>query len=176
MGNPRLGFRSQLKSNFSLDFSIVLPNVSRDDDLFPAVNGFYTRYDEIEMFMPEITSISIDGLVNFSKINVIQPFIKLGMIGWKIEQESNDSEYDLISKYSIGFNVNQSNFLFTAKLKGLAIITEPDLDFGERNLNSFVFAFKLKSKLAPGFYILAPLDDQRDIVKYTIGMGISARY
>lgn len=176
IGNPRFGIRNFLSEQYQLDISLVLPNVSIDEDFISAYYGMLTRSDELEMFAPKLTSLSIDGLVNFSSNNMIQPYIKIGMTGWKLESSFEDTEYELLNKYDVGLVFSPKDFLLTAKVKGITILTESDLDFDKRNVNSFILALKLKSKYQPGIYFLKPLDAQQDSVKYTIGIGIGSTF
>lgn len=176
LGNPRLGMRKYFGENYQLDFSLVLPNVSSKDEFFAFYYGVLTRNDEYEMFFPELTSLSIVGLVRFFEDSIVKPYFKIGMLGWKLDDFNDDTRYELLNKYVVGLDFSPNLFSIIAKIKGMTILTESDLDFGERNINSFVLAFKIKSKFQPGMYFIAPLDELNDSVKYTIGVGIETTF
>jgi len=178
LGNPLLAVRKKMSEIQRLDFSLTLPNVSSSDGFISPFYGLIARIDQMEMFAPELTTFSIDSLFTFSANSNVEPFIKIGLIGWKrdIDSDEEADEFEILNRYEVGFNVNQSEVMMSTKIKGITIITESDIDFSERNLNYFTLALKHKSDFQPGIYVMMPLDDEIEILKYTIGIGIASSF
>ena len=178
IGNPLLGVRKKMSDMQTLDFSLTLPNVSANNGFISPFYGLIARMDQMEMFAPELTTLSIDSLFTFSRNSNVQPFIKIGLIGWKRDIPSSEEgdEFEVLNRYEIGFNVNQSEVMMSTKIKGITIITESDIDFSERNLNYFTLALKHKSAYQPGIHVMMPLDDEFEMLKYTIGVSIASSF
>jgi len=178
LGNPLLAVRKRISDIQTLDFSLTLPNVSAEDGFVSPFYGLMARIDQMEMFAPELTTLSIDSLFTFAGKSNVQPFIKVGLIGWRrdIDGDEDADEFEILNRYEIGFNVNKSRVMMSTKIKGITILSESDIDFSERNLNYFTFALKHKSAYQPGIYLMLPLDDEIELLKYTIGVGIASSF
>ena len=115
-------------------------------------------------------------MFKFSGKKNVKSFFKFGLIGYRFGKDISDDEIELLNRYEIGFSSIQPKFELLAKLKGITILTESNMNFGERNRNHFVLAFKLRSKYQPGFYFIKPLDDELELLKYTIGIGVASSF
>lgn len=176
LGNPLLGMRKNLDSVHNMSISLSLPNVSNNNGFRTPIYGSFTRVDQLEMFLPETTSLSIDSLIKMEGSS-LTPFFKIGFIGWKLDPDVTlGDEYELLNRYEIGFNVDQSLVFITAKIKGVTILTESNIDLSDRNINFFTFAIKLKTLYQPGFYFMKQLDNELDGLEYTIGIGLTSSF
>ena len=173
LGNPYIGFVSKSPmTNQSQLFvgrvGVRLP-IASDEKRNASVNGQATTFNRFEAFFPDIFTLTaglgfeieaqsgIEYLINFDGAMMIPT------------EGEGDSELFLDYNFAIWFPFEKINF--GAGFAGRLLVTESDLDLGERTFHQFGFTGNYKTgQFKPGIHFRMPLDDDlTEIIDYVYG-------
>ncbi len=200
LGNPYLGFEiHKEESPFFTELGVRLPLIT----LMSSVEGIDTQamvdaqevgtltdVDRLEAFGDVL---SITGGANYRQTHPSGYFIwwrggpSLIIETTNFSLDDFGDRTDLLLHYSVqigyetkgirlkGYEIKRMNF--KAGLTGAMIVTEGDMNFGERTFHQIGFAASIDSgNMRPGFYVRLPLDDDlKEDIDFVFGFHLSVQ-
>jgi len=135
--------------------------------------GFFTDFDRAEAFIPDV--ITLTGRGNYYRKSASNVVFRLrgGPTLWLDAGDSVDeSEFFLDYNALIGYEGAQFSLMggFTGRL----IVSEKDLDLGERTIHQLGAAASLNLGVVhPGIHVRFPLDDDlNSIIDFVFGLNL----
>ncbi|MEW6413142.1 MAG: hypothetical protein AB1483_11845 [Candidatus Zixiibacteriota bacterium] len=176
LANPYIGGEFEIgpinpKESFIARVGVRLPLAS-DDKYVASYVGMWTLYDRFEAFMPDLTTVIMgvgwskalsDGVAEF-EANVNGAYMFPG-----------DGDSELFGDYNIAVWFPVQTLKFGIGASGRIIVSEDDLDLGERTVHHARFAANLNTgSLKPGIQVQIPLEEGlSDIVDYSYGVSLT---
>ena len=158
LGNPYLGLKAGAVNNGPYGmFGVRLP-IASDDKPNAAIMGAFSHFDRYEAFAPDLFSISAGGGYRSEGPSGAGLMAELGGTFWMPTEDGPDSE--LLLNYKFGFRYRSEKAGFTWTFKGRMILTESDLNFGERTFHMLGMSADVQwGKVYPGLHIYFPVED-----------------
>ncbi len=174
VGNPYVGIEvGSRDSRVSFDFGVRAPLADEDQDIALAT-GLAADLDRWEAFLPEV--LPITGIVSYRYRDPSGFGIRFrgGPALWLNVGES-DADPELFALYSGQVMYENRRVSLAGGLSGRAIVTEGDLDFGQRTIHQLgLGAAVALGQVRPGIQLLVPVDDEwSDLVDYSVGLTLS---
>jgi hypothetical protein len=174
IGNPMIGIEyTPPLSSTIIRFWVRLPLASEENDEALS-NGILGAYDRLEAFLPEISTIGINGGIRHnSERSVLETQLLLGpafMI-----PSSGDPELFLDGSTYVG--ARTEHFKAGIALSGRLLLTE-DYDFGDRLTGKFGLVGALRlGQFEPGVHFKYNLDEAfRELIDYTYGINLTVHF
>ena len=183
LGNPYLGLTLQREGKpVAFQFGVRLPTAS-DPDTFIGETanqmGILADFDRFEAFTPkvftaraavEVRHIMPDGIVFRAKLGP--------SLGVDTHSGNSGDAQELYADYGIRAGYEGPTVTATVGVTGRALITESDLNFGERTVHQLTGALELRrGRVRPSGLIRLPLDqDLRDMTGVIIGLGVTLAF
>ncbi|HUF08470.1 MAG TPA: hypothetical protein VMO47_04060 [Rhodothermales bacterium] len=173
VGNPYLGVRIRSRSVVSR-IGIRLP-IAPDDKPTPLSAGRLTDYDRFEAFLPNVLAVnaSVTGQTRLSDQAILQ--FGGGPVLLVPTEDGGSDDTEVYAQYFLLGVFAGRTVAVKAGFTGRAILTESDLDFGERSIHQFGLGAALNNgTLRPGLHVRIPLDeDLRDSIDYVAGINLT---
>lgn len=171
-GNPYLGveFISPTSSFFG-EFGTRLPLAP--DDNFGNLVGAVTELDRLEAHVPDVLSLLLIG--NFFKEYPTGVYTRLRAGPSILVPTTDGRDTELFAVYGGLVGYANNGFDVSGGISGRAILSESDIDVGERTLHQAgIKASYATGRIRPSFQIRFPLDsDLSDIIDLSYGIGVS---
>ncbi|UCC71836.1 MAG: hypothetical protein JSV86_15885 [Gemmatimonadota bacterium] len=166
-------------SKFFGEFGVRVPLASDEGDGGLASEaGFLADYvDRAEAFLPNVLSIHAAVNYRLRQENGVGVRFRLAPLLW-IDTESDGAEVELWTLYSAQVWYNGEMVAVGGGFSGRALLTEEDLDFGERSFHQICLAANLiLGRFQPGVQLRVPVDkDYSDIVNTVVGLSVGYRW
>jgi len=170
VGNPYVGFEfHKSDSRVFTEIGVQIP-IATENKPSAAFLGLSSDFDRFEAFAPHLLKIS--GKLNYYNKNTSNVIVRLrlGPTAW-IPTEEGDTE--LLADYSAQFGYEGQRITLMAGITGRMIVTESNLDFGERTFHHLgASAFLNSGALRPGIHVKFPLDETLDNINYVLGVTL----
>ena len=174
IGNPYVGveIRSPGSPVFG-EIGIRAPLASEDNTA--AFVGWLADIHRWEAFVPNFLPIS--GAINyrFRGATGFVTRLRAGPNLWIATEEWGDDDLELLATYSAQVGYEASQFSMLGGLTGKAILSEEDINFGERTFHEVGAVVTLAlGRVHPGVHVRLPLDeDMVDTLDYVFGVNLS---
>ena len=171
IGNPYVGleFRKPGSSVFT-EIGGRIP-VTPDDKFSASSIGGSADFDRLEAFASDL--LAITGKINYHNKNASNLVIRLrgGPTVW-IPTDEGDTELLLDYSAQVGYEGQQVSVI--GGLTGRLIVTEEDLDFGERTFHHLGASASLNlGTVSPGIHFRIPIDeDLSDSIDSVLGLNL----
>jgi len=171
VGNPYLGARIQ-SSALTTRVGVRFPVASSDDGT-ALTSGRLADYDRFEAFLPDVFSVnaSFAGPTQLSESFVLN--IGGGPLLLLFTEDTGGDESEIYAQYFLMPQYNGQYVTVKAGVTGRALMTESDLDFGERSTHQLGMAAALNhGTVRPGLHLRVPLDEGlSEDVDYILGVN-----
>ena len=171
IGNPYLGARIR-GSALTTRVGVRLPVASGDDGT-ALTSGRLTDYDRFEAFLPDVFSVnaSFAGPTQLSESFVLNMGGGPALLLFTEDTGGDDSE--IYAQYFLVPQYNGQMVTVKAGVTGRALMTESDLNFGERSSHQVGMAAALNyGTVRPGLHLRIPLDeDLSEDIDYVLGVN-----
>ena len=176
IGNPYLGIEIHGEDSpvfGEIGLRLPLTPGHDDDNQNAVIVGVLTEVvDRTEAFVPDAFPIS--GALNYFYKNPTGFVLRFrgGPSGWIATSDRVESELLLLYSAQAGYESQQVSFV--AGFSGRLILTEEDIDFGERTLHQLGLAANVAfGVVQPGISFRVPLDeDLTDILDFIFGLTL----
>ncbi|MEO1261469.1 MAG: hypothetical protein AAFZ15_21880 [Bacteroidota bacterium] len=174
LGNPYLGLiiRNSEKDHF-FETGLRIP-IAPDDKFSASTAGSFSDFDRAEAYLSDIFTITTK--YNYMKKNDSNLILRFrgGPTFWI--STSDDTETEVLLDYSAQAGYDAGSFEVLGGFTGRAIITESDIDFGERSIHQIGLSGHYKGeKVTPGLLFRFPMDeDLGDLLDLVIGIHVIA--
>ena len=172
IGNPYLGIEIH-SENYPVfgEIGLRLPLAPKDDGEDAAFMGCLTDFvDRAEAFI--IDAFPISGAVNYFYKDPAGLVLRFrgGSAIWIATGDRDETELFLLYNAQAGYE--SQGFSFVTGFSGRWLLTEEDLDFGERTFHQLGLAANVTfEKVQPGISFRVPLDeDMTDILDFVFGL------
>lgn len=175
IGNPYVGleFRKPGSSIFT-EIGGRIP-VTPDDKFSASSIGGSADFDRLEAFASDL--LAITGKINYHNKNASNLVIRLrgGPTVW-IPTDEGDTELLLDYSAQVGYEGQQVSVI--GGLTGRLLVTEEDLDFGERTFHHLGLAASVRlGTVQPGIHLRFPIDeDLNDIIDFVFGFNLGIHF
>ena len=173
IGNPYVGFLVNNSSKtYFLEAGIRAPLAS-DDDFGVTSIGVFSDFDRAEAYGPDLFAITVKN--NYLKKSQSGFVFKLmGGLSYWLSTDSNNTDSELLFDYSGHAGYDGDKVQLLGGITGRLIITEDDIDFGERTFHQFGIIARYKAtKVQPGLLFRIPLDDDLgDLINFVAGVNL----
>lgn len=158
IGNPYIGIEAgERKEGHYSFFGLRLP-IAPDDKPSAEIFGTYTHFDRAEAFLPNLFSVSAGAGYRGVWPSGAGMFGEGGGTFWVPTEDNGDPEFLL--NYKFGFRYRTEQAGFTWCFKGRMLITESDLNIGERSFHKIGFSADIRwGEVYPGLRVTVPIDD-----------------
>lgn len=176
IGNPYIGLEIQGENGaFFTEIGARAP-LAPESNLGTTI-GFLTDFvDRGEAFLPDILSvIAVQNCLYRAPTGFIMR-LRGGPSFWIYTGSENTSEeVELFLLYSAQVGYESNSFSLMGGLSGRMIVTESDLNIGERTLHQFgTFASLDLGRVRPGVQFRAPLDEGfKDFLDFAFGVNLA---
>jgi hypothetical protein len=159
ISKPRLGAMFGGEGAIRAEAHVDLPFVREfgSDDYATGI-AFFTGYEELERFLPDTWSIGASATAENETNTGTFAGARLG--GTLLVPTGSSADTDLYAVYAIFGHVPAGSSRVRLELSGLALVTQPGLDFSDRT--AFFAALEVlrpDSRFAPEFFVRAPVDE-----------------
>ncbi len=173
IGNPYLGLEFRRPgANTFIEFGGRLP-VAPDDKFLASFVGLSADLDRLEGFVPDL--LTITGKINFVKENESNVRFRLrgGPTAWIPTGDGDETEFLFDYGAIVGFEGSQ--IIIVGGVTGRMIVSESDLDFGERTFHQLTISAMIDlGAFIPGVQIRFPLDDElQGAIDNVIGINLA---
>jgi hypothetical protein len=173
IGDPYLGLeiRSSTGRVFG-ELGVRAPLASEDKDA-ARFTGMFTDLDRWDAFA--VHFVPLKALVNYRSVAATGLVARVGggPAFWISTQSGTDSEVMLHYNGQLGYESRQASMI--AGVSGVAILSESDVDLGERTLHQLGAAASFGAgRLRPGVQLRVPLDnDLTGILDFVVGLHLT---
>lgn len=178
IGNPYFGLEVYARNtSFFAEFGVRIPLSSKDEEDNALSLGALTDFTErLEAFATDI--VPVHFALNYRYENTSGFFVRLrsGPNLWFAKGDRDDEE--LLMKYTAQLGYASSQFRIIGGISGLWLLSEDNLNFGERTWHQLGFETNLRlGMLQPAFYLRIPLDeDLRNLIDAVFGLGLNVSW
>lgn len=172
IGNPYVGLKIQTGgSDAFIEVGSRVP-VAPEDKLVPFTVGLASDLRRWEAFVPNLLPINLFAGYRRVDPSGLLVHVRGGPVTWFFTEGDIETELFLRAEGNLGYL--GPSFGVVAGFSTLTIITESDIDFGERSLFQFGLEAWLElESVRPGIVIRLPADDDYgDLVDYTLGLTL----
>jgi hypothetical protein len=173
VGNPYLGVRIRSRS-VVYRVGIRLP-IAPEDKATALTAGRLTDYDRFEAFLSNVLAVnaSATGQARLSDQATLQ--FGGGPVLLVSTEDTGGDDAEVYAQYFLLGEFDARTVLVKAGFTGRALLTESDLDFGERSIHQFGLGASLNTGMVrPGLLVRIPLDkDLREDVDYVVGLNVT---
>jgi hypothetical protein len=172
-GNPFIGV--EIGRRYNGGYALIGGRVplAPEDKFYASLLGAYGHIDRFEAFLPDVVSFTGNG--GFKKeFDNGAGYNAMGGLNLMMPTEGNgDSELYLNYKFEFRFRSEKAGF--AGGVHGRYLITESDLDFGERTVHLVgLKADYVAGNVIPGIHFYFPFDkDLSDIINTVIGINVT---
>jgi len=173
IGNPYLGVEfSKPNSTIFTELGLRLP-ITPDNKFVAGEFGVLSDFDRFEAFTPDILTLTIK--INSRRKSASKVVTRLrGGPTLFLNTSGNGGDTEMFFDYSaqVGYEGEKVNIL--CGLTGRLLVSEDDLNFGQRTFHQITLAASLNSgQLQPGVLLRFPLDDDlQRIINYVFGLTL----
>lgn len=173
VGNPYVGVRIRSRSVVSR-VGVRIP-VASDDKRTPLTAGRLTDYDRFEAFLPDWAAVNVSITAPNRLSNQATLNIGGGPVLLVSTEDNGSDDAEIYAQYFLLGEFNGRMVVVKAGFTGRAILTESDLNFGERSIHQFGLGGSLNSgTVRPGLHVRIPLDkDLREDIDYVAGLNVT---
>lgn len=173
IGNPYVGILSR-GTVLTSRIGVRLPFASRDDGT-ALTAGRLTDFDRFEAFLADVVAVnaSIAGPTRLTDNTTLH--LGGGPLLLVSTEDRPDDNAEVYAHYFALAEVTGSVLTVKTGVTGRSILTEPDLDFGERSVHQFGLAglFNMGA-VRPGLHVRIPLDrDLTEDIDYVVGANLT---
>jgi len=173
VGNPYLGVRMRSRSVLSR-VGVRIP-IAPEDEPTALSSGRLTDYDRFEAFLSNTLAVnaSVTGQTRLSDQAILQ--FGGGPVLLVSTEDSGGDDAEVYAQYFLLGVFAGRTVAVKAGFTGRAILTESDLDFGERSIHQFGLGAALNTgTVRPGLHLRIPLDkDLREDIDYVAGLNVT---
>ncbi len=175
VGNPYLGVEvGAPNSPLWGEVGVRAPLASEDNSALGV--GFWADYDRCEAFMPDVLSIVGLGHYQYQHRSGLSARFRAGPL---FQVDTNkDAIGDRTEAYAVysahgWYDIEKARF--GAGLTGRMLVTEADLNLGERTVHQLgLFLIGKFGGVEPGLHLRMPLDqDLNDILDFVVGLNVT---
>jgi len=174
-GNPLVGLEiGAPASPFSGEFGVRFPIVD-EEHLFSSEIGLFTDYDRFEVYLPDIMTFTAMANYRYKGPTGLLVQLRTGPAFMVVTEGGGDPE--LFADYSAQAGYQGNRVTILAGLTGRAILTEEDLDFGERTIHQLGLSGSYEfGNFIPGILFRVPMDDDlSEILDFVFGINVGYR-
>lgn len=172
VGSPYAGVevRSANGRTFG-EFGVRLPTAS---DNSAALVGFFTDIDQWEAFVADVLPVSAAVNYRFKAPTGVVTRFRVGPTLW-LDVGDNVTESELVLSYGYQLGYEGSAVSLMGGLSGRLVVTESDLDFGERTVQNLGVALTVGAgRVRPNVQLRIPLDEEvNDVLNAAVGLGLT---
>lgn len=176
IGNPYLGLEYRMpvpNDNHVLTarFGLRLPIAS--DDKFGAFRvGNRAAYDRFEAFLPDYFALNSGIGFTATTASGLKFSTDFGAL---LIAPTDDGDSEVFADYDFALWIPIDNFNLGFGTNGRVLLSEGDLNFGERTINHMCVAGNFDfGKFRPGFHFRAPVDEYlSDVVSFVYGLNFT---
>jgi len=172
VGDIYLGLeRRAARDGAAFELGLRIPMASEDNESAIAV-GYFSDVNRSEGFLPKVATVVAAGNYRYLDVNGLGVRLRLSP-SLDIPTERGDSE--LYGLYALQFIYLGPQAEATFGFSGRILVTESDLDLGQRTVHQLDAAVSLAGhKVRPGLQLHVPVDDfYQDIVDAVIGAQVT---
>jgi hypothetical protein len=176
LGNPYLGLSFAPEgANAAAEFGIRLPLAQQSDGYAATAVGALSDVDRLDAFMPDQLSMMVAVRTSQEVAEGLSLRTRLGPTAWV--QNIHFDDVELFAQYGAQLHYAAGIGEVGLGVTGRLLITESDLDFGERSVHHLgVVAALNLSRVQPGLQFRVPLDkDLRSFVDHVFGLSLVVR-
>ena len=177
IGNPYLGLEIRGRNSpVFAEIGFRAPLASEDN--FGSIVGLFSDIDRLEAFLADF--LPINGMINYRHKDASGFAFRLrGGATFFIntdKQEFEDASESYIG-YSAQLGYESDQVSVGGGFTGRALLTEEDLDYGERSFHQLGFVASIGlGEVRPGAYIRLPLDDDlKETLDFVFGLNLGIR-
>lgn len=178
IGNPYIGleFRSPSSPVFA-ELGVRVP-ITPDDKGFASDMGIFADLDRFEAFTPDVLTVA--GKVNFyrkSDRNIVFRIRSGPSLFINTRRDAGD-DVELFVDYSAQIGLEGRRVSLIGGITGRLLVTEEDLNFGERSFHHLGAALSLNLvKVRPGIHFRVPIDDDfAEVVDFIFGVNLGIQF
>jgi len=174
LGDIYLGFEGRAgREGVAMEFGVRLPTAT-EDKFSALVVGVYSDVNRWEAFLPKV--VSFIPAINYRDLNQNDVGFRIRVAPSVDIPTEGGGDAELYGLYAAQFIYMGREAEVTAGFSGRVLVTESDLDFGQRSLHQFDAAVSLtSSNVHPGFHVRLPLDkDLTDFLDVVFGFQVAA--
>jgi hypothetical protein len=172
LGNPYVGILTSGSSTFVGRFGVRIPVASSEDYSALAV-GILSDFDRFEAFTTDV----VTGTASFGTRHRPSENFEFEWGAGPVllvSTEDIDERVELFAQYRAQAMYIARSFSFGAGFSGRGLITEGDLDFGQRTIHQLtVMGTANLSGFHPGLYMRIPVDDDLSGLNFTLGLHLT---
>jgi len=173
IGNPYIGVRIR-SHNLVSRIGLRIP-IASDDNPNALTAGRLTDYDRFEAFLPDVLAVngSVTGPFRLSDNVTLNP--GGGLVLLVSTQDGGGDDTEVYAQYFLIGEFTGGKFTLKSGFTGRAILSESDLDFGDRSTHQFGLGGTLSTgTVRPGLHLRIPLDEGlKDNVDYVVGLNVT---
>jgi hypothetical protein len=177
IGNPYVGFRistpgKKVSDTVVANFGLRLP-LAQDDKYGASYIGMYTSFDRFEAFVPDLFTILASGGCRRSFEGGASISFAGGGTFMVPTEDGNDPEMFIDYNLELWYRSDKAGF--GSGFTGRLLITEGDLNFGERTVHQMGFSGYVDfGTFRPGLNLRFPLDDDpTPSLDYVYGFSVT---
>lgn len=161
--------------SWSTELGVRLPtaNVWGDND-FAILVGLFSAFQRYEAVLDDTWAVRLAG--TYRKLRPDGLAIRAGL-GSVLLLPGGDAggDSELFADYGLQVGYEQARYQLGAAFTGRAIITEGNIDFGERTQHDLAFGASTRfGRFHPGVYVRIPLDDElNDLLNHVLGLRLA---
>ncbi|MFQ5864518.1 MAG: hypothetical protein ACE5IW_04730 [bacterium] len=177
IGNPYIGL--ELRKQGSPVYAEIggrIPLTPDDKFLAPTI-GSYSDLDRLEAFASDV--ITLTAKMNYHQISASNLAFRIrgGPTFW-INTGGNGDDSELLLDYSAQVGYEGERITVLGGLTGRLLVTEGDLDLGERTFHQLGVAASVGlGTVRPGVHLRFPIDeDSNDLIDFVLGFNLAIEF
>jgi hypothetical protein len=169
LGNPYLGLRHRSGAT-TAGLGVRFPLMADDAPASTALGGILGDFERFEAYAPDVWTFRGD----LAWQSTTEAGFRLLLGAGPTAMVPKDGDAELLVDYRLGVGYAVPQVVLAAWFTGRWIATAEDTDFSEASTHQLtVAATGARGRVRPAIYVRLPLDDDLDILKMSLGLGLT---
>lgn len=170
IANPYVGFEFRRPGTSSfIELGGRVP-LAPDDKLGALLYGTFADINRLGAFAPDL--LTVTGKFNYYNENASNLIVRLRG-GSTVLIPTDEGDTELVLDYSAQVGYKGSQISVIGGLSGQLIVTEEDLDLGERTIHQLGASASLNlGSVRPGIHFWIPMDEDLDFIDFVLGLNL----